>query len=127
MQKVFAPDLLLPNFDGQTPELLAPLAYDSHRAMASFGRDLHTLTSMSLKTLAARIEDEDRATEAADLVAKQQSRNLLRLYFEDHGLLDQSIEDGLDALKDLNPWRLESAHKIVPAEQDKDYRALPLS
>ncbi len=86
--------------------------------MASFAQDLHTLTRMSLKTLAARIEDEDRAAEAADLVVKQQSRNLLRLYFEDRGLLDQDIEDGLDTLRLVYSIRHVTADgTLLPCEE----------
>ena len=43
------------------------------------------------------------------------------MYFEDHGQFSQGIGDALEVVRELNDWRVESAHKLVPVEQDQDY------
>ena len=121
IQKVFAPDRLLPNVPDSLPPFLAPLPFNSKKAMASFAQDLLSLMGINLTALSARIIQPANRTTASDLLKRQQSRNLIRLYFEDHGLLSQGIEDALDILRELNDWRVRSAHMLVPAEQDQDY------
>ena len=37
---------------------------------------------------------------------------------------DLNVLSFLDALRELNRWRVQSAHKIVPSEQDRDYRVI---
>lgn len=123
MQRVFEPDTLFPNFDGRHPDFLAPIAYNTKRAMAEFAQDLATFLTVRLENLASRITSEERRQQAAEFRKREQSRNLLHLYFEEHGVMSQDIEDGLNALKDLDEWRNQNAHELVPAVQDQDYRS----
>ena len=74
--KVFAPDVLLPNLDGRHPDFLAPIAFNTERALADFTQDLHTLLSVRLTTLENRITSNERRDRAAEFVTRQQSRNL---------------------------------------------------
>jgi hypothetical protein len=89
--------------------------------MASFAQDLLSLLNMNLTVLAQHLSLPASQAQAANLLKRQQSRNLIKLYFEDHGQFSTDIEDFLNASKELNDWRVQSAHKLVPAEQDQDY------
>jgi hypothetical protein len=120
-QKVFAPDLLLPNVPDTLPSFLAPLPFNSKKAMASFAQDLLSLMSINFKVLSSRLNQPANRAKAVELLERQQSRNLIGLYFEDHGLFSQGIENALAILRELNDWRVKSAHKLVPVEQDQDY------
>lgn len=124
IQKLFTPDTLFSNFDHRHPDFLAPIPHDSKKAMANFAQDLHSLTSMSMKTLVSRIRSPERREKMKELLKQQQSRNLMRLYFEEHGVMSPEIESGLEAMGELNRWRVDSAHKLVPAEADQDYRTI---
>jgi hypothetical protein len=124
IQKVFDPDKLLPNLPDELPPFLTPLAYNSKKAMASFAQDLLSLLSMSLTVLAQHLSQTSSQAKAVELLKQQQSRNLIRLYFEDRGQFSREIEETLDVLRELNDWRVKSAHKLVPAEQDQDYLAV---
>ena len=121
VQRIFDPDVLLPNLPKTQPDFLAPLAYNSRKAITSFAQDLYSLLSMRLKTLANHLKEEEGALGAVKCVEDQRSRDLLRLYFESHALLTQEIEDGIEALRQVNKWRVESAHKLVAADRDDDY------
>jgi hypothetical protein len=121
IQKLFLPDVLFPNLPEHQPAFLTPLPYNSKKAMTRFAQDLLSLMSMKLTTLARRIASPQNQSQVQEFLNRQQSRNLLRLYFEDRGQLNKDIEDGLDALGELNTWRVQSAHKLVPADGDKDY------
>ncbi len=121
IQKLFLPDSLFPNVPDQQPDFLMPLPYNSKKAMAQFALHLSSLMNMSLKTLACRITSPQNSPKVSELLKRQQSRDLLRLYFEDHGQFNDDIEMGIDALADLNDWRVQSAHKLVPADGDQDY------
>jgi len=92
--------------------------------MASFAQDLLSLLSMSLTVLAQHLSQTSSQAKAVELLKQQQSRNLIRLYFEDRGQFSREIEETLDVLRELNDWRVKSAHKLVPAEQDQDYLAV---
>ena len=92
--------------------------------MASFAQDLLSLLSMSLTVLAQHLSQATNQAKAVELLKQQQSRNLIRLYFEDHGQFSTDIEDTLNVLRELNDWRVQSAHKLVPVEQDQDYLAV---
>ncbi len=121
IQKVFNPDTLLPNLPDEPPTFLAPLPYNTKKSMASFAQDLSSLLSMNLTALAQHLSLPASQAKAPDLLKQQQSRNLIKLYFEDHGQFSSEIEDTLEVLRELNDWRVQSAHKLVPAEQDQDY------
>lgn len=121
IRKVFLPDLFLPNVPDTLPPFLAPLPFNSKKAMASFAQDLCSLISMKLTILSSRLTQATNRTNASDLLKRQQSRKLIWLYFDDHGLFSQGIEDVLEILRELNDWRVESAHRLVPVEQDQDY------
>jgi hypothetical protein len=124
IQKVFDPDKLLLNLTDRLPPFLAPLPFNTRRAMASFAQDLLSLLSMNLTVLSTHLTLPASRAKASDLLKRQQSRNLIKLYFEDRGYFSKGIEDLLEAFRELNEWRVESAHKLVPAEQDQDYVAV---
>ena len=89
--------------------------------MASFAQDLHSLLSMNLKVLAGHLKGDEAKNHAKKLLEHGQSRDLIKLYFESHKLFSEKIENAIDALQQLNKWRIERAHKLVSAEQDNDY------
>ena len=97
IQKVFDPDTLLPNLPDESPTFLIPLPYNTKKAMASFAQDLLSLLSMNLTVLAQHLSHATNQAKAADLLKQQQSRNLIKLYFEDHGQFSTDIEDLLNA------------------------------
>ena len=109
IQKVFNPDRLLPNLPDEPPTSLAPLPYNTKKAMASFAQDLFSLLNMSLTVLTQHLSLATSQAKAADLLKQQQSRNLIKLYFEDHGQFSKEIEETLDVLRDLNDWRVQGA------------------
>ena len=121
IQKLFHPDILFPNLPEQQPDFLTPLPYNSKKAMAQFAQHLYSLMDMSLTTLSGHIAATENRATAKKLVRDKKSRDLLRLYFKDHGRCNDDIEVGINALKDLNEWRVQSAHKLVPTDGDQDY------
>lgn len=124
MQRLFPGERLFTNFDGVHYDFLAPLAYNSRKAMAEFAQALCSLLAINLKAIAGQIASSERKARADVCVTKQQNRNLLRLYFQELGVMSAEIELGLDALRDLNDWRVASAHTLVPTDADQDYRAV---
>jgi hypothetical protein len=124
IEKVFSPEKLLPNLPANQPSFLAPLPFNSRKAMASFAQDLRSLVDMKLTVLADRLTLPQNQANAKTLLKHQRSRDLIRLYFEDHHHYSDAIGDVLKLLQELNGWRVESAHKLVPVEQDQDYVAI---
>lgn len=127
IQGLFAPDTLFPNLDLGTlgtPDFLAPLAYNSKKAMATFAQDLNSLMAITPRVLARRIVSTEGQVRARELISRQQTRNLLHLYFAEHDLASPEITSALEAMRELNEWRVDSAHKLVPAEADQDYRLI---
>ena len=64
---------------------------------------------MNLTVLAQHLLLAASQAKAANLLKQQQSRNLIKLYFEDHGQFSSEIEDTLEVLRELNDWRVQIA------------------
>ncbi|MGD0651550.1 MAG: hypothetical protein ABSA97_10500 [Verrucomicrobiia bacterium] len=121
IQKLFQPDVLFPNLPDEEPLFLAPLGYNSRKAMMQFAQDLCTIMQFNMQTLARRITASDVQSKVADCVKREQRRELLRLYFKQHNALSNEIEQALATLKEINELRKLSAHKLTQAERDKNY------
>lgn len=105
-----------------SPDFLMPLAHNAERSLVRFAQDLDTFLQPNPKLLVSRIATEDRKGEAEIARSKGQTRNLLRLYFEDRGVMTAAISEGLESFKRLSTLRQQSAHTLVAAEGGKDYR-----
>jgi hypothetical protein len=46
------------------------------------------------------------------------------LYFEERNVLLEDIQQTISILKEINEWRVTSAHTIPSAERDRDYSEL---
>ncbi|MCA9071911.1 MAG: hypothetical protein KDA84_23445 [Planctomycetaceae bacterium] len=104
------------------PDFLMPLAHNAERSLVRFAQDLDTFLQPNLKLLESRITNEDHKEKAKIARSMGQTRNLMRLYFEDSGVMTPEISDGLETFKRLSKLRQQSAHTLVAAEGGKDYR-----
>jgi hypothetical protein len=46
------------------------------------------------------------------------------LYFEEHHALSTEIQQAIEIIKEINEWRVRSAHTIQRSEKDQDYKQL---
>lgn len=122
IQNIFHPKQLFTQFEDNHPDFLALITHATKRHLANFAQHLHSFLTISMTTLIDHIVDAQRLSKAKECRSRQQGREILRLYFQEHCVMSARIELGLSALSDLNKLRVESAHSIVPNSRDKDYR-----
>ena len=120
ISKLFAPDSIFPALPDEYPDFLAPLPYGSKRAFVKFSQDLYSILDMNPTALASRVRSEEKNA----LMKRHETWNLLQLYFEENGVSDERIREGIRVIKELNSWRSKSAHTIQPPIADKDYHQL---
>ena len=120
VQKIFHPERLFPALPEDIPDFLGPLSFNQKRAFTKFMQDLYTILDMKSSVLATRIKSSHKD----EYLKGNQWRNLLSLYFKERDALSEAIQQTMDIFKEINHWRVRSAHTIQRSEKDQDYNQL---
>jgi hypothetical protein len=104
----------------EIPDFLASLSFNQKRAFTKFMQDLYTILDMKASVLAARIKSPKKEA----YLKGNQTRKLLSLYFEERDAVSTDIRRTIDIIKEINDWRVRSAHTIQCSERDQDYKQL---
>ena len=120
IQKIFHPECLFPALTEERPDFLAPLSFNQKRAFTKFMQDLYSILDIKSSVLATRI----RSPQKEAYLKRNEKRNLLSLYFEERGALSEDIQQTIEIFKEINGWRVPSAHTISRSEKDQDYNRL---
>jgi hypothetical protein len=120
IQKIFHPERLFPALPEEIPDFLVPLSFNQKRAFTKFMQDLYTILDIKSSVLATRI----RSPQKKEYVDRNQKRKLLSLYFKERRAFSTDIQQTIDIIKEINDWRVPSAHRIQRSEKDQDYNEL---